>query len=101
MITFSSTSRKNDNHCYDNSFLNSPGEYQSNVLDIQKRSSNKRVVTSPYDQQNFWKMLKNSFKNDVAQERDQPAKSIKEQKKGDPSNRKNVETYENTCMVTN
>ena len=45
-------------------------------------------VTSPYDQRNFWKMLKNSFKNDVAQKRAftkyQPAKKHKGARTGQP-----------------
>ena len=38
-------------------------------------------VTSPCDQRKFWKLLKNSFKNDVVQERvftkHQPAKKFR------------------------
>ena len=45
-------------------------------------------VTSPYDQRDFWKMLKNSFKIDVAQERAftkyQPTKKHKGAKRGQP-----------------
>ena len=45
-------------------------------------------VTSPYDQQKFWEMLKNSFKNNVAQERAftkyQPVKKHKGTKRGQP-----------------
>ena len=47
-----------------------------------------KIVTSPYDQRNFWKMLKNSFKNDVAQEgaftKYHPAKKHKGTKRGQP-----------------
>ena len=45
-------------------------------------------VTSPCDQRKFWKMLKNLFKNDVAQERvfpkNQPAKKHKGARRGQP-----------------
>ena len=45
-------------------------------------------VTSPYDQRKVWKMLKNSFKNDVTQELDftkyQPVKKHKGTKRGQP-----------------
>ena len=62
-------------------------------------------VTSPCDQRKFWKILKNSFKSDVALEHGStkylPAKIIGRRQKQRPARKSRQRTYKNSCSITN